>query len=1077
MGRLGGKKGLLLKYSLLWCLLLGLIGGIPFQVTAQEKKDKKSGEEFTLEEIVVTGSRIAKNNNEATSPIVTIDTKFLDQSASSSLMTQLNKLPQFTPTGDVPQVESGDIQPTATHTPGQSTIALRGIGANRTLTLINGRRGTPANALGVIDINTIPSAAIQYIDTISGGASSTYGADAVAGVVNIIMKDHFEGFQLDLQSSMSQVGDDQEYNASAVWGANFADNRGNIMMAFGYSNRKDAKQEDHDIFTQVWSDPSKGGTGFWTPYTGINIGSTNLPDVDTMNTVLTGSTFDTSLCGQYECRANSVIFYDPKSQQAFTGFSRSAIPGVPSAYAAGIVDEKNIKILNSGYLAQNDTNLYLIFPLERYNFYTQGNYQINKYISVFGQAYYSRTVADTTQEPGIITSGQSILLDPSVDRDMIPAPILALIDSRTDPTADVRIQALMPINRSGHTDTNTYNMTAGIQGEFPTVEWTYEAFVSRGEAETNVNMTGFFSLDRLRAVMEAPDFGKGMSWTANSGPPDYGFGGATATCTSGLNPFDWAATSQDCWDAVAGPVRSKQLMVQNIYEANTQGHIADFAMGEMRGAFGVSYREDIYEFQSDNLNTQGRSFNDKILGLNPAGEANGKITAKEEYAELLVPILKGLPGIKEMTVSLGGRRSDYNTTGVSYTYKAILDYKTTDYLRFRGGYNRAERSPNIGELYMARTSSFGVINYGDTCSMRNTYTAWTANSTSNPDHWEDVLNLCAQMNHKVDATDNTNIQYYGSDLATIQSWLTAHPNATNQDMIDAGVVPQANYDAQTAGGFGFLWPIDTGNANLKPEVADTWTFGFVLDSFVKDIPALKEWRFSMDYYSIQVKDAIGLQTADVVLQQCMSPEFNPTFDPNSPYCAGVNRDARFGTLGVVGRSYYNNGRFKTSGIDTQINWGMDFGPGHFAASTLINYMIKMESAELPSNPLIDYVGTFGPTGNGLNGYSYKWKAFTTFSYSMSTWDLSLRWSHYSSLKNVTGTFTPLPAYDIFDLSGDYKIQDNVTLRFGIENLLDKDPDLYNVNYNDPNGMYGGNYAGGVEDQIGRRFYAGLKMYF
>ncbi len=1104
MGGLGGKKGLF-KYSLLWCLLLGLIAGIPFQVSAQDKKDK-SGDEFTLEEIVVTGSRIAKNNNESTSPIVTVDEKFLDSMATSSLQTQLNKLPQFTATGDVPQVEGQDIQPTATSTPGQSTIALRGIGANRTLTLINGRRGTPSNALGVIDINTIPSAAIAYIDTISGGASSTYGADAVAGVVNIIMKDRFEGFQLDAQTSMSQEGDAQEYNISGIMGTNFTDDRGNIMMAFAYNDRKDAMMKDRSWYRKLWEDPAVVGSNFFTPYPGINIGSTNLPTVDAMNSVLTGATFDDSLCGPTtECRANTVVFYNPETQKAFAGFSTSAIPGVPSAYAAGVVDNYKIKTQNNGTLSQTDVNNYLMFPLERYNFYTQGNYQINKYIGVFGQAYYSRTVAYTTQEPGAIVSGWSVPIDPTINADVIPAPLMTIINSRTRPAQPgeagyitpteanphptqpivsgandpVNLQAQFPINRSGETDTNTYNMTAGIKGEFPMVDWTYEAFVSRGEAETFASMTGFYSLQRLRTVMQSPDFGANGTWKANSGAPDYGFGGATATCTSGINPFDFAATTQNCWDAVNAPVRSKQLMIQNIYEANTQGHIADFAMGEMRGAVGVSYREDIYSFESANINTQGRSFNDQVLGLYPAGEANGKISAKEQYVELLVPVLKDLPLIKEMNLELGGRRSDYNTTGVSYTYKATLNYKMTDYLRFRGGYNRAERSPNIGELYLASTSSFGAMSYGDTCSMRNSTIGWSANETSDPTHWRDVLNLCAQMNHTADPSGAANTYYYGTDAATIQSYLAANPNATTAQMIADNIITDVNSTAthQPTGGFGWIWPIDKGNSDLKPEVADTWTFGFVLDSFVKDVPALMDWRLSMDYYTIEVKDAIGLQTGDTVLQQCMSAQFNPTFDPNSPYCAGVNRDARFGTLGTLYRTYFNNGHFKTSGIDTQVNWGMDMGPGHFSISAMINYLIEMESSELPTNPMIDYVGTYGPTGNGLNGNSFKWKTFTTFSYSMANWDVSLRWNHYSGLKNVTpSNASPLPHYDLFDMSGDYKLKDNITFRFGINNLFNTAPDLYGVDLTNPTGMYGGMYSSQLEDTIGRQFYLGVKLY-
>ncbi len=118
------------------------------------------GDEFVLEEIVVTGSRIVRNNNESASPIVTVDETLFNQSASVAIESQLNKLPQFTPTIDVP-TSGGDIQPTVRNTPGEATVALRGLGTNRTLVLINGRRGTPSNGMGVLDINTIPAAAIK----------------------------------------------------------------------------------------------------------------------------------------------------------------------------------------------------------------------------------------------------------------------------------------------------------------------------------------------------------------------------------------------------------------------------------------------------------------------------------------------------------------------------------------------------------------------------------------------------------------------------------------------------------------------------------------------------------------------------------------------------------------------------------------------------------------------------------------------------------------------------------------------------------------------------------------------------
>src|SRR5690606_2867147 len=155
--------------------------------------------------LVVTGSRIVRRDFEANSPIVSVDSTLLEQSSTAAIEQNLNKLPQFTPAKT--PTAGGDIQPTSQNTPGSATISLRGIGANRNLVLIDGRRGTPSNASQVVDINTIPSAAIERVEIISGGASSTYGADAVGGVVNFILKKNFVGLELDGRTSLSQEGD------------------------------------------------------------------------------------------------------------------------------------------------------------------------------------------------------------------------------------------------------------------------------------------------------------------------------------------------------------------------------------------------------------------------------------------------------------------------------------------------------------------------------------------------------------------------------------------------------------------------------------------------------------------------------------------------------------------------------------------------------------------------------------------------------------------------------------------------------------------------------------------------------
>ena len=202
-------------------------------------------------------------------------------------------------------------------------------------------------------------------------------------------------------------------------------------------------------------------------------------------------------------------------------------------------------------------------------------------------------------------------------------------------------------------------------------------------------------------------------------------------------------------------------------------------------------------------------------------------------------------------------------------------------------------------------------------------------------------------------------------------------------------------------------------------------------------------------------------------------------DYASPFCAGVLRNYETGGLANVERTYFNNGMFKTSGIDFSINWGMEAGPGRVTVSTLINYLLKMESTELfGANPLRDYVGTYGPSGNGLNGNSFEWQALTTVTYTMADWDVSLRWQHLDGLEDVNPTGnTPLPSYNMFDLLGNYRFKDNISFRFGITNVFNKAPALYGENPDASNGMTGGRFSTQLHDVVGRSFYMGTKIYF
>ncbi len=221
------------------------------------------------EEITVTGSRIVRRDYDANSPIQTIDRSSFEQQNSIALETALNELPQFVPAAQGMTQLQDQSQITdnfATLTAGASTISLRGLGANRNLVLLDGYRAVPVNATMAVDVNSVPAAAIERVEVITGGASSVYGADAVAGVVNFILKKDFQGLDLDIQTGSMQNGEGAETRASALFGVSSADERANIMVGMELARRQPIHADDTDF----WHHALRDGTTYPTQliYTG-----------------------------------------------------------------------------------------------------------------------------------------------------------------------------------------------------------------------------------------------------------------------------------------------------------------------------------------------------------------------------------------------------------------------------------------------------------------------------------------------------------------------------------------------------------------------------------------------------------------------------------------------------------------------------------------------------------------------------------------------------------------------------------------------------------------------------------------
>ncbi|KRA83259.1 hypothetical protein ASD76_04150 [Altererythrobacter sp. Root672] len=1108
--------------------------------------------------IIVTGSRIQRQDFESTSPTITADEALLQNSSTTAVESNLNKLPQFVP-AQTPTL-GGDIQPTATNTPGAATVSLRGIGSNRTLVLVDGRRSTPSNASGVTDISTIPSAAIERVEIISGGASATYGADAVAGVTNFILKKNVQGLELDAQAGITQEGDGFEYQLSGIMGTDFEDGRGNISLALSMNTREANYQRDRDWYSDLYNNPQVPGSAFFNPSPGVILSFGN-PLTAGGQAFVNNTLFPDASVGPALGGAGYNIFFNPDGS-AWTGNNFAQRRGT-QGFNSGALDGQPWKQTAAGNIGFNNTNLYLILPLTRYNALARGNYEINDWIGVFGQANFSSVSTYTRNEPGPITNGwdafipygtgvyvgsqapqsngqvlgtgniSSVILNgqlngftPYIDAtpnnladnptnpaftalyrnqfacatqaiggctnnqvtgQFLPADLQTLLNNRSNPNAPFQLATYMPDDRETFTDVLTYNMTTGLQGSVPDTDWTWEAFVSHGESHTFARQTGIYSLERVQTVLSSPNFGQGFSSTGNS--ESNFFGASTGKCTTGLNFFSppSGGFSEDCLEAMRADLKNRSKFRQTIAEVNAQGSLINLPAGELRGAIGASYREMEYEFINDTLTTQGRSFLDQALGIYPSGDAFGSINVREVYGELLVPVLADIPFIQAFNLELGGRMSNYNTTGTSWTYKLLADWSVNDWLRFRGGYNRAERAPNIGELFLSAQQTFGINNRGDVCSTANP-NAFSANNGSNPINGAgnsggaagalDVEAVCRAL--MAQAGPDAAALYYGGGVAL-------------------GQTPTTN---QAPGSFGFAFPTLIGNPNLSPETADTWTAGLVIQSPM-DSGLLSRLRLSVDWYDITVKDAIGAQTVGAVLQQCFDPQFNPLVTgasasttaanaaANNAFCQLVPRNGT-GQLGNVKITYTNDGRVHLSGIDAQLDWGYDIGPGTFTLNTVFNYQMDFESSALyPALPLVDYVGTTGSGENGLNPNVFEYRIFTTVGYSWGPARVALQWQYYPGLEDGGEATVPggtpnqsgWPSYNLFSLNTSYQLTDDIGLRFGIDNLFNKRPPLGNINtaVTDATAATNGTLQGGsflgAHDTNGRRFYLGANARF
>jgi iron complex outermembrane recepter protein len=1053
------------KFNAVATAVSSVVGSSLLSAAAQAQQPQES----ILEEVTVTGSRIVRRDFSAPSPIVTVDTARLEQSSTLSIESVLNQMPQFTPAGT--QFLSGG-QGSPLTSLGIASLNLRGIGTNRTLVLVDGRRPQPANAGLVVDINTIPAAAVERVETITGGASAVYGPDALAGVVNFVLRNNFEGIDFDFSNSITAEGDGQERRFTTLFGMNAADGRGNMMLGLEYYDRETVWQRDRDFYRNGWYEAGTNAGGFILAPGFSFAGPDNRPDQDLVNQIwaqyhptVAPPVVGWGPAGPLPGAVHEIYFNTDGTPFVIPGARGFNGPFATTALGTGVW---GMRINPNGNLGQVWNGNMASTPQERHSIFGRARYDVSDNITAFAQLTYSNNTVKTTQATisPAITVWQAHI--PSDGRALPPA-LQALLDARPDPTQDWRLfrgidlwQEAASVDNSN----NVYQLTAGLEGRFPNNDWTWEFYVSRGQTDTRNDYRNLPSLQRWRWLNALPEFGAGDATGlpgqpgnpigqagvppvgAGSGPGRHVFGREyVLECASGLPIFGgFANITPDCLDSLDSRARASSTLTQDVFEFNVQGALADMRAGELRFAAGAAYRDNTFRFEPLNDN---RVVSDHPVGLFVSDNTYGEMDVKEVYGELLVPVAERL------SLEFGYRYSEFNTAaGNVDTWKALFDYAATDSIRLRGGFQAATRAPNTAEMFQGPimlTVGFGP---SDPCSFSTT-APW-GNRADNPNRAQ-VQQLC------IDLIGNPNTPMGGA------------PGPAADQFARPGVpfFPLENVFEQ-------------GNPDLSAESADTWTFGVVFGG----VGGIDNLTASIDMYNIDISDAIARINPVFVYEQCFNVGgSNPTWDVSNEYCQLIGRHPLTGERDTVRTPFRNTGALKTAGVDLALNWATDLrNGGSFYINSLVSYLDKYQIQEAPNAAFLEAKGTLAEGGQ------FDYRLNNTFGYDFSGGRASvgLRWIHLPEVEDAA-TIRPgarqLPAdsYNLFSLFASYNVSDRIVLRGGIDNLFDEDPRVVgrdpgtNPSAGCPGSPQCNNNSANTLPQfydiLGRRAYLGVKMSF
>ena len=999
-----------------------------------------SANDAALQEVVVTGSRLAISPNDVSiSPVTSLDALDIQKSGLVRTEDLLNNLPQ------VVAEQSGGTSISAN---GTATVSLRGLGSQRTLVLVNGTRLAPGAGLGTTttssaDINQIPADLIERVDVLTGGASAVYGADAVAGVVNFVLNTHFEGVRVDanygfgrysnnhadLLANLSNKGDplpdstvDAGFNkdVSILMGSNFADGKGNATVYATYLKTSPAVGYQYDYAGCSLNTPSKlPGPG------GLSCGGSGTPAT-----------------GRFAVYGSTVAGGAVKPVTPASSYAIDPATGAFRPYS-NATDSYNYGGLS-----------FLQRAAERYTAGSFLNYDINDKTNVYSNFMYARNSSEANYGPsGLFTyTGATVScggpagvnpLFSAAEAAVFCAPATVAANQLAFPqnagTNNINLyvgrRAVENGPREDNYLSNSFRETLGVKGKW--IEGlSYDLYGQIGINTMHDSQGNYINATSGTNALNVVTDNRVGSATFGQPVCESVINGTAPTCVP-WNIFAKGGVTAGAIGYIDVPatysVTTKEYIVDGSVTADLEkmGMKLPTASSGPSVNLGAEYRSESYVLDPDYIFANGLN-----SGGNGAQSAiNGGFHVSEIFTEGRLPVLNDLPAAYDLSFDAGYRYSKYTSGFDTNTYKFGLEYAPIKDVKIRGGYNRAVRAPGVGDLFAPAV--IGAGGTADPC-------------------WGPV----------VGGTGGTTGTIQGHDFA-----YCARTGVTAAEWGNIATNPAAQINTSVGG-----------NINLKPEKADTFTYGVVFQpTFVPNLVA------SLDFYYIRIQNTIISLTSNTIVNNC---------GQNDSGCDLIHRGAGTGSLwfnnsDFVTATEQNIGTISTKGIDLASHYSFDTGYGKLGIQMLGTRVLNFFTAPIAGGAAYNCAGYWGttcgaPTPHWRHVLNTDWQA---------PWlglDVSLRWryigptqtDHASQDPQLSSTYytgtAHIGGYSYLDLSLSMPIASTgIDLRVGVNNLTDKAPPIIpSGSYSEcPNTSCNDNTWVGTYDTLGRYLYAHVQVKF